>query len=481
MIMAFDAALIVTKDRMVYGLGNNCNSQLGIGNVTNTLQPKKVEALCGKNIKTFCCNNCMTCIFALTEERQGFNGGGLGQGLDESMIVHTPTRMLTLSEERIVNIACSNDHSLALTETGKVYTWGNRKYSEIFCDGLFKDLPWQVKYEEKIVRIACGLSFNVAITDSGKICSWGINNYGQLGVDKWDKQKEINPGIMVLPKDITIVKIVCGSAHTLALTRSGTIYSWGRNNMGQLGHGTKTEKEVMSTLISSFSNVILKVIGIEKVLDIAARHNGSLAVNKNGCVYIWGQCFNKEITVPTATTFSNMYDVLSYNIPYIIHKPLNEIKHIEIDFTIKVQGKLIHVHKVILNIRSQHFKNMFQNNWLVQGQSNSSMLVHDQFSYNVYKAFLKYLYTGVIDLALEETLDEFELNKLKIILLLIKLADSYDEKNLKRDCIQMIKKNITLANVVRFYYKAIEYEAKEVKEFCFKFAQDHMMDGEILH
>ncbi|KAL6423985.1 hypothetical protein ACFW04_009721 [Cataglyphis niger] len=361
MIMAFgdDAALIVTKDRMVYGLGNNCNSQLGIGNVTNTLQPKKVEALCGKNIKTFCCNNCMTCIFALTEERQ-------------------------------------------------VYTWGNRKYSEIFCDGLFKDLPWQVKYEEKIVRIACGLSFNVAITDSGKICSWGINNYGQLGVDKWDKQKEINPGIMVLPKDITIVKIVCGSAHTLALTRSGTIYSWGRNNMGQLGHGTKTEKEVMSTLISSFSN---------------------------------------------STS----------------------------DFTIKVQGKLIHVHKVILNIRSQHFKNMFQNNWLVQGQSNSSMLVHDQFSYNVYKAFLKYLYTGVIDLALEETLDEFELNKLKIILLLIKLADSYDEKNLKRDCIQMIKKNITLANVVRFYYKAIEYEAKEVKEFCFKFAQDHMMDGEILH
>lgn len=63
-----DAALIVTKDKMVYGLGNNCNSRLGIGNVTNTLQPKKVEALCGKNIKTFCCNNCMTCIFALTEE-----------------------------------------------------------------------------------------------------------------------------------------------------------------------------------------------------------------------------------------------------------------------------------------------------------------------------------------------------------------------------------------------------------------------------
>lgn len=83
-----------------------------------------------------------------------------------------------------------------------MYTWGNNKYSETFCNGLVMDLPWQVKYEEKIVRIACGLFFNVAITDSGKICSWGINNHGQLGIDKC--QKETNPGIMVSPKDITI-------------------------------------------------------------------------------------------------------------------------------------------------------------------------------------------------------------------------------------------------------------------------------------
>lgn len=63
-----------------------------------------------------------------------------------------------------------------------------------------------------------------------------------------------------------LVKIVCGSAHTLALTKSGTIYSWGRNNMGQLGHGRKTEKEVMSTLVSSFSNVIVMTNEINKIL-----------------------------------------------------------------------------------------------------------------------------------------------------------------------------------------------------------------------
>jgi len=63
-----DAALIVTKDKIVYGLGNNYSNQLGIGNISNTLQPKKIDVLCGKNIKTFCCNNWMASIFALTEE-----------------------------------------------------------------------------------------------------------------------------------------------------------------------------------------------------------------------------------------------------------------------------------------------------------------------------------------------------------------------------------------------------------------------------
>lgn len=68
----------------------------------------------------------------------------------------------------------------------------------------------------------------------------------------------------------------------------------------------------------------MKISRIGKVLDIAARHNGSLAVDENGCVYIWGQCFNEEITVPTVTAFSNMYDVLLYNVSYIIYKPLND-------------------------------------------------------------------------------------------------------------------------------------------------------------
>lgn len=34
-------------------------------------------------------------------------------------------------------------------------------------------------------------------------------------------------------------QIVCGYAHTLALTDEGLLYAWGANTYGQLGNGSK--------------------------------------------------------------------------------------------------------------------------------------------------------------------------------------------------------------------------------------------------
>lgn len=46
-------ALIVTKDKIVYGLGNNIAGCLGTSDAHSTLHPKKIEVLCDKDIKTF--------------------------------------------------------------------------------------------------------------------------------------------------------------------------------------------------------------------------------------------------------------------------------------------------------------------------------------------------------------------------------------------------------------------------------------------
>ena len=40
--------------------------------------------------------------------------------------------------------------------------------------------------------------------------------------------------------NIVIIKVVCGYAHTLALTDEGHLYAWGANSYGQLGTGNKS-------------------------------------------------------------------------------------------------------------------------------------------------------------------------------------------------------------------------------------------------
>jgi len=44
----------------------------------------------------------------------------------------------------------------------------------------------------------------------------------------------------------------------------------------------------------------------------------------------------------------------------------------------------------------------------------------------------------------------------------MELADEYNEKNLKRDCIEWVKKEITITNVASFYYNTIKYDAEVI-------------------
>ncbi|EFN73540.1 RCC1 and BTB domain-containing protein 1 [Camponotus floridanus] len=424
MIMAFNdnAAMIVTKDKMVYGLGYNGHGLLGINDENDIFPPKKIEELCGKNIKTFCCYDSCSPVFALTEEGKIYSWGSnidrkLGLDLKPSRKIYLPTKVIN---EECIDIACSSDHALALTKDGKIYTWGTEKYEQFLNEGasyrgvatISIGFPYEVKFNcetEKIICIACGVMFNVVITDNGKVYSWGLNG-GRLGLGHYEKK--LSPCLIFSLVDVKIVKVVCGAMFTLALTDKGEVYSW--------GVGLYSKREMNPTKVN------MSKIG--KVSDIAAQYNMGAAFDENGNVFIWGKYFDQESTS---------------------------------DLTIQVEKQSIHVHKAILMIRCQYYRNMFKYNWK---ENDQNIITQDQFSYNVYKAFLEYLYTGIINLPSEKVLE------------LAQLADAYGETNLKENCVLLIKQTITVSNVAMIYKEAVQYNSQEVEEICFQFALDHLTD-----
>ncbi|XP_070570494.1 LOW QUALITY PROTEIN: alsin-like [Ptychodera flava] len=67
-----------------------------------------------------------------------------------------------------------------------------------------------------------------------EVWSWGRGSHGQLG--QGDLLDRVLPTVVKPLSAKNVIKVTSGSAHSLALTSSGQVYSWGSNNDGQLGH-----------------------------------------------------------------------------------------------------------------------------------------------------------------------------------------------------------------------------------------------------
>ena len=67
--------------------------------------------------------------------------------------------------------------------------------------------------------------------------------------------------LAVTSSDVYIVKLSCGSRHSLAVTSDGCAYSWGFNNYGQLGHGDLVSRDC-PTVIEYFVERNLQVVDV---------------------------------------------------------------------------------------------------------------------------------------------------------------------------------------------------------------------------
>ncbi len=124
--------------------------------------------------------------------------------------------------------------------------------------------------------VAGGTNHSVALRSDGTVWSWGRGWFGQLG--NGNSGSGVSSSIPVQAVNLNeVVSIAAGHEHTLALRRDGTVWAWGRNNAGQLGIG--------GTAVASSP---VQVSTLTEVVAIAAGANHSLALQRDGTVWAWG-------------------------------------------------------------------------------------------------------------------------------------------------------------------------------------------------
>ena len=175
-------------------------------------------------------------------------------------------------------VAGGEYHSLAVTNSGSVYAWGNNTYGQLGNGTTTTSTtPVQVSGLTGASAVAAGDLHSVALA-GGVVWTFGNNSYGQLGNDT-----TTNSTSPVQVSGLSgVTAVAAGNYHTLARKSDGSVWDWGLNNAGQLGTGTTTN-----------SSTPVQVSGLSGVIAIAggglpgyAGH--SLALKSDGTVWAWG-------------------------------------------------------------------------------------------------------------------------------------------------------------------------------------------------
>ncbi len=144
---------------------------------------------------------------------------------------------------RWVDVAAGDSCSFALTDDGHVYGWGTFRATEgVFGFTEFGNTvyrPVLVPNLSKITSIATGANFALALDTTGAVYAWGSGEQCQLGrrLIVRNRREGLTPKQFGLPKGPKngIAAIACGNDHGFALSKNGTLYSWGNNSFGATG------------------------------------------------------------------------------------------------------------------------------------------------------------------------------------------------------------------------------------------------------
>lgn len=287
----------VTADGKLYATGYGAGGRLGIGGTESVSTPTLLESIQHVFIRKVAVNSGGKHCLALSAEGEVYSwgeaeDGKLGHG--NRSPCDRPRVIESLRGVEVVDIAAGGAHSACITASGELYTWGKGRYGRLGhgdSEDQLKPKLVDALQGHRVIDVACGSgdAQTLCLTDDDMVWSWGDGDYGKLGRGGSDGCKV--PMKIDSLTGLGVVKVECGSQFSVALTKSGAVYTWGKGDYHRLGHGSDDHVRRPR-----------QVQGLQgkKVIAIATGSLHCVCCTEDGEVYTWGD--NDEGQLGDGTT-----------------------------------------------------------------------------------------------------------------------------------------------------------------------------------
>ncbi|XP_051474889.1 E3 ISG15--protein ligase HERC5-like isoform X2 [Apus apus] len=194
-----------------------------------------------------------------------------------------------LGDQDIVQISCGDQHAMALSRGGELFTWGENAHGQLGVGSLTASIPQPQLVKRlkgiPLAHIAAGGAHSAVVSLSGAVYSWGKNGFGQLGLG--DTEDRDCPAYVRALEHWKTVFIACGADHTAVLSKEGLVCTFGAGGAGQLGHNS-TQNELVPRVVAELwgarvsqvacgsQQTLVYVPSLDKVYSFGSGEEGQL-------------------------------------------------------------------------------------------------------------------------------------------------------------------------------------------------------------
>jgi alpha-tubulin suppressor-like RCC1 family protein len=181
------------------------------------------------------------------------------------------------------NVASGTNNGMATKTDGTLWSWGINQHGELGINNrTYYSSPVQIPgttWSSNRRTLSSGAySTNMAVKTDGTLWSWGRNDKGELGVN--DVAKRSSP---VQIPGTTWSECSSGAFYSMAIKTDNTLWAWGKNFNGNLGHNNRT-----------YYSSPVQIPGTTWK-DVKCADYHALATKTDGTMWVWG--FNYDGTL----------------------------------------------------------------------------------------------------------------------------------------------------------------------------------------